>query len=1166
MHRSGTSLVTSILQRMGLYLGPDDSFLPAAPDNERGFYEQQSIFEINEALLEHYGGAWHEIPDLPSDFTDDATLGPLRDRARVTLNELYAGHRAWVMKDPRFSVTLPFWRPLLPRSTCYVVCVRHPDEVAASLAKRNSFDFGKSLALWLLYTRAALRNTASTSRFILVYGTGETDWRHQIDQLAEFVRQAGAPVPDALRPAELAAEYSGRYHHHREQPRSLLRAWSSKHAEGVLFNAILSQVGSPGLSAESLQTIADSAVNRIREKDNQLQRLAEDREAGGDDPIAHRKLLEILLRESEEALAREREEAAVRRAEIGRLVTELGAERQQLTEESAARQELERRAGGLEQEVSAVRASEEMAFDRIADLERERQAILDSRSWRLTSPLRAALGATRRLLRRRLRLETRSLESGRVSSADERRRVRLEPSAGSLPPGWLRLELLFDGSAWVPARPGLDIDYGGGFEEEGRVQLPPPVAGHLVTYLRLRLPARALRFDPGAAGGRARLRSALARPVTSLEVAGRHLWRRVRRLPSSPHGVGAQLSKASKAFSEGGLPVLLDRLQGSVPDTEPRNDYGLWVERYGGLGADDREKIARRIEALASRPRISLLMAVQDVPASPLRETIGSLREQLYPDWQLCIAAAGSSEPEVERVLADAAADPRVRISRRETSTGLAAAGNGALELAAGEWVARLDAGDRLSEHALYRVVEEIVAWPEAQLIYSDEDELASDGSRREPRFKPSFNPDLLLSYDFIGRLAAIRRRRVDRVGRFRRDHEDALEYDLILRVVETLRPHEMRHIPEVLYHRRSAAAAEAASGAGQGGRPGGRRALRQHLERRGLAAELLPARDESSGHRLRYRLPAERPLVSLLIPSSDRVELLERAVSSILEKSSYPSYEILVLDNGSVEAATERYYAQIRRHPRVSIEVFDGAFNFSAINNFGAARARGAVLGLVNSDVEVISENWLEEMVGHALRPEVGAVGARLYYPDGRLQHGGVVLGIGGVAGHSHKYLPGDQQGYMGRAQVVQNVSAVTAACLLVRRETYEAVGGLDESLAVAFNDVDFCLRLRTRGLLNVWTPYAELYHHESLTRGPEDTLEKRRRFERDSRLMLARWRDLLENDPCYSPNLTLQREDFSFAYPPRVRRIWEEAEEGNAAVPVESVPRRDSVAARRG
>ena len=460
----------------------------------------------------------------------------------------------------------------------------------------------------------------------------------------------------------------------------------------------------------------------------------------------------------------------------------------------------------------------------------------------------------------------------------------------------------------------------------------------------------------------------------------------------------------------------------------------------------------------------------------------------------------------------------------------ISAATNSAFALANGEWIALLDHDDLLPEHALAEMALAIDRNPDAQLLYSDEDKIDERG-RSQPHFKPDFSLDLLRSMNYFNHLTVHRAENIRAVGGWREGFEGSQDYDLNLRIVERIPPSTICHIPKILYHWRMAPGSTAASPSEKSyAFANGMKALRDHVERCALsgAAEPLP---EAPYYRLRYSVPQPPPLVSVIIPTRDAVDLLELGIGSILEKTTYPDYEILIVDNRSQMRETVQFFKDITTtHTNVRVLAYDEAFNFSAINNFAVSHARGSVLVLLNNDIEVITPDWLDEMVGHAMRPEVGCVGAKLLYPGGSVQHGGVILGIGGVAGHAHKYFPPDADGYISRLKVQQNLSAVTAACLAVRKDVYLQVGGLEEeNLRVAFNDVDFCLRVRAAGYLNVFTPFARLYHHESISRGLDNTPEKMERFNREVVYMRSRWGPLLDADPYYSPNLTLHTEDFA-------------------------------------
>jgi len=570
-------------------------------------------------------------------------------------------------------------------------------------------------------------------------------------------------------------------------------------------------------------------------------------------------------------------------------------------------------------------------------------------------------------------------------------------------------------------------------------------------------------------------------------------------------------------------------------------DYNAWIKRYDTLRAADRREIKAHIERFAARPLISIVMPVYNPRPADLRAAIDSVRAQLYPDWELCIVNDASPSREVDRILTRSAKlDRRIKVERRAENGGIAAASNDALRLTTGDYVALLDDDDLLAPAALYLVAGEINQHPAAKMFYSDEDKLDTIGRRGNAHFKPDWNPTLFLAQNFFSHLGVFKSELIKKVG-FRAGFEGSQDYDLVLRCVEQIAPNEIRHIPRVLYHwRMSEKSAALNFNAKPHARAAAIRAVTQHLERRGIAAEVTSSGDEDF-RRIRFLLPNDKPRVSILIPTRDRLELLQACVESILEKTTYPNYELVLIDNDSRERESLGFLARVVADRRVRVLRFAGEFNFGQLNNFGVAQLTSEFVALLNNDLVVLTPDWLEEMISQAQQPQVGAVGARLLYPDDRIQHAGVILGGGGVAAHAHKGLPRTNHGYFSRAILTQELSAVTAACMVVRREGYLAVGGFEEEhLKVAFNDVDFCLRLRARGYRVIYTPYAEFYHHESSSRGLEDTVRKNQRFEAEIAFMHEKWGDLLEHDPAYNPNLSLASADFTLAFPPRLSVPW--------------------------
>ena len=579
----------------------------------------------------------------------------------------------------------------------------------------------------------------------------------------------------------------------------------------------------------------------------------------------------------------------------------------------------------------------------------------------------------------------------------------------------------------------------------------------------------------------------------------------------------------------------LNTLIANVQGVHPRSrldGYDLWLADCEARDASNEAGLRRRLADLADPPSISVVMPVYNVSDRWLRDAIASVQAQVYPHWELCIADDGSSHPHIARRLKQAAAaDSRIRVTFLKERGHISRASNAALETAQGEWIALLDHDDLLHPHALGEVALEIAQHPSVQLIYTDEDKIDERGRRYDPYFKPDFSRELFRSQNYLNHLTVHRAANIRDTGGWREGYEGSQDYDLNLRIFERIAPQNIRHIPKVLYHwRASRGSAAQDAGSKDYAHAAGLRALQDHVRRTGLAAAVEGTPDMPY-YRVKMRVPEPQPRVSLIVPTRDRVELLRTCVESILDRTSYGNFEILVVDNQSRDPAACAYLDRLRTMRNVRVLSFDRPFNFSAINNFAAAQASGSVLGLINNDIDVLSPDWLTEMVSWAMLPDVGCVGAKLYYPDGTIQHGGVILGIGGVAGHAHKYFPRGSGGYFGRLKLVQNLSAVTGACLVVRKDVYESVGGLNETdLAIAFNDVDFCLRVREAGYVNLWTPYAELYHSESRSRGAEDTPEKVARFNREVQYMTATWAGRLQRDPYYSVNLTSDHEDYSF------------------------------------
>lgn len=553
-------------------------------------------------------------------------------------------------------------------------------------------------------------------------------------------------------------------------------------------------------------------------------------------------------------------------------------------------------------------------------------------------------------------------------------------------------------------------------------------------------------------------------------------------------------------------------------------DYEQWYENHRAL-PEELEK--QKNQRWKRKPLISIVVPVYNTPQTFLRQMIESVQKQSYSEWELCIGNASPDNQELKKVIEEYKNDPRIQEVEIPENKGISQNTNRAMEIATGEWIGLLDHDDLLAPNALYEIAKAVCECPDAEVIYTDEDKVTTDLKEHfQPHLKPDFNVDLLRSNNYICHFFVASRDLIERVGGFRPEFNGAQDYDLILRCTEQAK--QIVHIPKILYHWRVHKASTADNPASKMyAFDAGKRAIEEHLRRCNTKGIVEHTKDLGF-YRVKYEVCGE-PLVSIIIPNKDQIASLKKCLDSIREKTSYQNYEIIIVENNSEEPETFTFYKKIAGD-KIKIVTWEGEFNYSAINNFGVRHARGDYLLLLNNDVEIISEDWMKEMLSHCQRKEVGIVGAKLYYPDNTIQHAGIIIGIGGVAGSIFTGLPRAFSGYLHKASIQLDLSAVTAACMLVKRSVFEQVGGLEEKLKVAFNDVDFCLRVREKGYLVVYDPYAELYHYESKTRGAEDTKEKVRRFQTEIEYMRSHWIDLLKKgDPYYNCNLSLTKWDYS-------------------------------------
>ncbi|EIA6621691.1 glycosyltransferase [Enterococcus faecalis] len=600
-------------------------------------------------------------------------------------------------------------------------------------------------------------------------------------------------------------------------------------------------------------------------------------------------------------------------------------------------------------------------------------------------------------------------------------------------------------------------------------------------------------------------------------------------IPGTEDKVTRLWIKAKKGFkymAKNGISHTIQRAK--IEKLRNQASYPNWLARNEVL---DIEAMTQEIATFHYQPKISIAMPVYNVEEKWLRLCIDSILNQVYTNWELCMADDASTDPNVKKILTEyQQLDERIQVVFREQNGHISEATNSALSIATGEFVALLDNDDELAINAFYEVVKVLNENPELDLIYSDEDKIDMDGNRSDPAFKPDWSPDLLLGTNYISHLGVYRRSILEEIGGFRKGYEGSQDYDLVLRFTEKTTKERIKHIPKVLYYWRMLPTSTAVDQGSKGyAFEAGLRAVQDALVRRGINGHA--THGAANGlYDVYYDIKSDK-LVSIIIPTKNGYKDVQRCVSSIIEKTTYQNYEIIMADNGSTDPKMHELYAEFEKQlpGRFFVESIDIPFNFSTINNRAAKKAHGEYLLFLNNDTEVITENWLTLMVSFAQQERIGCVGAKLLYPNNTVQHAGVILGLGGVAGHGHYGYPHGDLGYFGRLAINVNYSAVTAACLLMKKADFDAVGGFEEAFTVAFNDVDLCLKVQALGRDNVWLHEAELYHFESQTRGYDDKGKKKKRFEQEKVMMEEKWGPLIENDPFYNPNLTRDIPNFS-------------------------------------
>lgn len=698
-----------------------------------------------------------------------------------------------------------------------------------------------------------------------------------------------------------------------------------------------------------------------------------------------------------------------------------------------------------------------------------------------------------------------------------------------LPPlfGWFMIELDIDCSS-CDANACIYLDTGNGFNEEQKFFFPLKnnKKSKRIVYFPRNL--KGLRFDPVDQACQFSINEFVFVWLLPWFAYDRMIHRianmHFRFVDKKKLTILKEIIFEAKGFKLKWPQILMANYDQTFFKSRIESNYLEWI-------ATHESGISLNSSAWTIRPKISILLPVFNADEKFLRECIESVISQTYDFWELCIVDDASTFPYIKPILEEASqSDGRIKVIYRGINGNISEATNTALSCASGEFITFLDHDDLLAKHALSYFVDAINAHPNSNIFYSDEDKIDENGQRYDPHFKPDWNPDLLYSHNYICHMVVVRQSLVNQIGGFRSLYDGSQDHDFLLRLTQGIKPELIRHLPFILYHWRSVKGSTASDpSAKKYTTEAGIRSLQFfHSDcnnKVNVNRGFLP-----NTYRNQWQLPSPNPLVSIIIPTRDAFSHLKNCVESIIDKTSYSRFEIIIINNQSICPDALEYIDKINELDFVHVYDWNEPFNYSKINNFAVELAKGSVLCLLNNDVEVINDEWLTEMVSHAVRKDIGCVGAKLIYPNDTIQHGGVILGIGGVAGHSHKYFSRHDNGYFSRLKLVQNMSAVTGACLVLRKNVFDHVGGLDaENLAVAFNDVDLCLKVQARGYRNLWTPYAELYHHESISRGADDNIIKRNRAKKEAVYMREKWNDILDNDPAYNRNLTLLHEDFT-------------------------------------
>ena len=1166
MHRSGTSAITQAVKVLGFELS--ENLMPAKPDNVKGFWEDWDVVNLNERILRSDTGSWDRLSLFDQNMHSPEELEQLISETTQLLQRKFNDVTRFAIKDPRISLILPLWREACTRQLIeptYILCLRHPSSIASSLASRNEMPAKKALLLWLNHVYSILRDCRAPL-LVVGYESILSDPHKELRRIAQFLGVTNNSLAskksaishfteqfldrslDHFRVDRLGnsnwlslvdgfyralSQYQDRKPLTPDQQNQLLKAFylddqllielndsasasRRQKVQGHNLDAIiegnrtlidsLEKIGKrlPHLDADGVKAAAELAELRSELAAVKADRANVDADRQRID-IERIKLLEVSLMATQDKRRLEAE-YKVKDNILHKTIDELTDVQDQLR--------------NTKTEMARVQELSEQMSNELDEL----RAIRASRIWRMTAPVRWMLNSLYHLPAVTFLSQHRTLTLQPINhlvqrsehswtATDHDPQFILLNNRYPVSPGSYKITLTVKHGEELLA-PRLYFDYGAGFRDEDSVALATSGRTYKAPVI-LTDPVYQLRLDPYERKGTFSIIRIRWRPVSKLETLIRLMRHVIRKNRARGLTLGETFKSGfNRAMQEGWSNIWRNTeryFPATQQPTEESISYEKWINTW-----EQPYRSLRYGEASRPLPIDTLPVIVFDYEddAEAVNRTINSLVQQRTSfDSILLLSSKNLDKNLLEGNQIQHCQEPdKYSATVEEFANSLDYS-----------HMLIVSAGNMLSHCFSRALAIRLFTNPSARLIYTDSDRLSHGSKRVDPEFKPNWNPDFELAAHYVGDTFVIASDLVNKIPPDWLSHRQDALYSLLATAAPLLDEKNVEHIPEVLWHKSGTAKASTNLGrikaifAGIGDSP---------------PVTAVETETNSRAFRLRYHLPKPEPLVDIIIPTKDQCRLLKLCIDSVLAKTVYGNYRIVVVDNGSTEDSTLTYLEELRQQAQCSVLPYPHPFNYSAINNFAVSQSTADVVVLMNNDIEVISPDWLQEMVSHAIRPEVGCVGAKLYYPDGRIQHAGVILGIHGVAGHCFRLAGNTAEGYLERLHYVQNYSAVTGACLAVQRDIYQEVGGLnDQNLAVAFNDIDFCLKVREAGYRNLWTPYAELHHHESATRGEYDDSEKLGGLRQEAAYMTQRWGELLINDPAYNPNLSLSGTGFELS-----------------------------------